>query len=245
MPTTINVPAGSSHDFWLGTRSGVVDLTSQTGDFDFAAEFDAAPVVDTAHGLIVVESDYLSTGKWIRFDVYNQGSPTLFAANDQGSVYLGAALPSGHTHLRIVRSGDDFDTYSSDDGDTWTPFTSFTYALSVSDVGAWGGNFGANPAHSVEFTIAGEEVEGVTGSGTFAGAPAELAGAGTLEIVGAGTFAGGAAGLSGVALSEIVGSGTFAGAPAELYGYQEAVAAGKVRLTVEHTPGLTLEIEQL
>ena len=150
---TLVVPAGSSHDFWLGTRTGVTDMRAQADtDFDVSTSFDLAPAADTVHGLLVGDSDLLGVGQFIRFDVYNAGSVMLFAANDTGSIFHNAPWPVGDNHLRIKRSGNDFDCYSSPDGVAWSLVAAIPYIMTVSQVGLWAGNFNSNPAHTVTFS---------------------------------------------------------------------------------------------
>lgn len=151
----LNVPSGSSHDFWLTTRTGITSLDAQADtDFDVKTSFDAPPPGDTAHGLIVGDSNILSTGRFLRWDVYNTGGgPTLFAADDLGSVFVNTALPSGHTWLRLSRTAGTFQPYSSPDGVTWTAHGGGIGAgMTVAQLGVWAGNFGTNPAHTVTFT---------------------------------------------------------------------------------------------
>ena len=150
---TLNVPSGSSHDFWLLDRNGITSLAAQAdADFDLKTSFDAPPGVDTVHGFIMGDANLLTNGQFIRFDVYNQGTPTLFAASETGTVFHNGALTVGHTWLRIKRTGDDFDIYSGTDGTSWTFQSTFFVLTTVAQLGVWAGNFNTNPAHTVTFT---------------------------------------------------------------------------------------------
>ena len=149
----LNVPSGSSHDFWLLDRDGITSLNAQADtDFDLKTSFDAPPGTDTAHGFIMGDANLLTNGQFIRFDVYNQGTPTLFAASETGAVFYNSALTVGHTWLRIKRTGNTFDLYSGTDGTAWTFQGTFFVITVVAQLGVWAGNFNTNPAHTVTFT---------------------------------------------------------------------------------------------
>lgn len=151
----LNVPAGSSHDFWLGTRTGITSLRAQADtDFDISTEFLAAPPADAVHGLIIGDAGLFGAGQFIRFDVFT-GAPTIFAANDTGTTFPGgppAPWIIGNTHLRVRRIGNTFDCFTSPDGSAWVLAASIPYIMTVTQLGVWAGNFGTNPAHTAIFT---------------------------------------------------------------------------------------------
>ena len=101
---------------------------------------------------LLVEQD---ADNFIRFDFYSEGTSTkLFAARFAGGSpsiqYNGTVTGAGVSPMwmRVSRSGDVWTQSWSEDGVTWSPGASFTYALQVSSVGLFVGNAGYNPAHT-------------------------------------------------------------------------------------------------
>jgi len=90
---------------------------------------------------------------WLRFDVFHDGSTLrLFVGRTVGgsnTAILNQPIAEGSaTHLRVLRSGDLFTTWSSGDGSDWELRSSFSHALNVARVGV----YAANPIQGLAFT---------------------------------------------------------------------------------------------
>ncbi len=152
----LSVPAGSGHDLWSGDVNvlRVVQPVSNT-DFDVEAKFDSLGSSRFQDQGIVVEQDATNL---LRFDVFSDGSSiTLFAASVSGataSVKVSETLASAQQPiwLRVRRVGDSWLYTYSEDGTVWSTAGSFTFALSVADLGPYAGNSGS-PAPAWTSTV--------------------------------------------------------------------------------------------
>lgn len=144
----VGVPSGSSHDLW-NTNNNAPRLLQPAPDTDFQIEvkFESVPSASIQlQGLIIQEDN----DTYLRFDTYYSNGAKLFAAYINGAsspqakpVGTIASIPG---YLRVTRSGDNWTFEYSYDGSTWSIGSTFTQALSVSQVGFTSGNAGANPA---------------------------------------------------------------------------------------------------
>ena len=144
----LSVPAGTEHNLWTH-NADAPRLLQASDDIDFTIEvkFESTPTTQyQLQGIIVQETD----DRLIRFGTFSSGSPNLFCTVlDGSSVVQTPAVPSltflPH-YIRVERSGDLW-TYSySDDGSSWEVAVSFSQTFSVTEVGFYAGNAGANPA---------------------------------------------------------------------------------------------------
>jgi regulation of enolase protein 1 (concanavalin A-like superfamily) len=148
----ITIPAGLSHDLWVGSANRAPRLLQAVADDDFAieAKFESAPASRyQLQGLIVQQDD----DTFLRFDTYHDGSgPKLFVALINGSSYKihrSAALSSIPAYQQVLRAGDDWTYRYSADGETWTDAVTFSQALTVREVGVFGGTNNPNPAFAL------------------------------------------------------------------------------------------------
>lgn len=151
----ISVPAGSSHDIWIGgNNSARLMQPAQDDDFEIETKIDSN--VDTfaqLQGFIVEQN----TQNFLRFDVFHdQNNTRLFAASfnnnvpfEQGSMVINDITES--IYLRVTREGNTWTQSYSYDGTTWLLGNSFDYTLPVTAVGLFAGNAAANPAHTAAF----------------------------------------------------------------------------------------------
>ncbi len=146
-----NIPAGTEHDLYTNEHDAPRLLqTVADADFEIEVKFESTPGIQyQLQGIIVQETD----SKYLRFGNYSSNSAKfIFAAYiDGGSVSSITNTNIGSTvapYLRVSRVGNDW-TYSySTDGVTYTPVvTSHTQAITVTEVGFYGGNSGSNPSY--------------------------------------------------------------------------------------------------
>jgi uncharacterized repeat protein (TIGR01451 family) len=140
----INVPAGNSHDVWVGAENGARVLQQVTnGDFEVEAKFDTPVTTQYQEQGIIVEQDSTT---FLRYDIYFDGStPRLFSVSFSGSVAtvnLSTAVSSvgAPVWLRLQRAGNTWTAKWSTDGNTFTTAATFTTAMNVARVGPWAGN---------------------------------------------------------------------------------------------------------
>ena len=154
----ISVPAGTGHDLWRGANNRAPRLLQTTANTDFGieAKFEAIPNTATQiQGIIVQQSDNV----FLRFDLYYDGAatPRLFVAYVNGNTsttFRSVLLPATQNdqyrnfpkYRRVIRSGNQWTYRYSYDRVTWVDVTTFTQALTVTEVGFFAGNGGSNPA---------------------------------------------------------------------------------------------------
>ncbi|HVR78117.1 MAG TPA: hypothetical protein VMS99_06945 [Acidimicrobiia bacterium] len=149
----ISVPAGTSHDLWTNRNHAPRLLqAAPDSDLEVVAKFDS--VVDAKYqsqGLLAVQDfDDL-----LRVDVFYTGSSTqVFAARmDAGTAttLLNKTIAGGApVWLGLARTGDTWSVSHSYDGTSWTDTGSFTYPLTVSQVGLFAGNHTPSPAFTAQ-----------------------------------------------------------------------------------------------
>jgi regulation of enolase protein 1 (concanavalin A-like superfamily) len=151
----ISVGAGAVHDPWSGANT-TARVMQPANDTDFELEVKFESDVTRAYqgqGILVQES----AGRFLRFDVFSDGSSVhVFSAMIDGATAttklnqkVGLSAPMW---LRVSRTGNVWSLSTSNDGTSFTPRTSFTQTLTVTQVGAFAGNFGTAsrppPAHT-------------------------------------------------------------------------------------------------
>jgi PKD repeat protein len=147
----LSVPAGTNHDVWTGgNRSVRVMQPSLDENLEIEVKFESQPTQRFQMQGLLVEQD---PQNFLRVDFYSDGSSLrLFAARFTGGVpqTLHNQVIAGHPnlYLRLTRQGNIWTPQHSSDGTNWTVLGSFTQAMTVSKVGVFAGNSGANPAYT-------------------------------------------------------------------------------------------------
>jgi regulation of enolase protein 1 (concanavalin A-like superfamily) len=150
----LSVPAGVSHDLWTGALRAP-RLLQEANDTDFTVEAKIDSSVTSTYqmqGLVVQEG----VADLIRFEVHgNGGSTRAFVATVDGGVATGRAnvsAPSSGPHwLRLSRDGDTWTFQRSANGTTWQTVTTFSFDLSVEQVGLFVANHTPSPQHTARF----------------------------------------------------------------------------------------------
>lgn len=158
----IYVPPGVAHDLWGEVRDAprVMQRALDT-DFELEVRFNSGLSSKFQMQGIIVEQD---TRTYLRFDFYSDGTATyIFAAaiaNDQPvgeppvNQLIGEIRQAGLI-MRVKRTGNQWTQSFSSDSFNWTVAGEFSFALNVSKVGLFAGNFnpdGENiPSHTAEF----------------------------------------------------------------------------------------------
>ena len=143
----IEVPAGASHDLW-GSANRAPRFLQPAADEDFGVEVKFDSDVTTRYqmqGIIVQESD----GKLLRFDVFSDGAPYVFAAylnNGSSQVRVYQRVPEAPSHLRVTRAGNSWTFEYSSDGSSWQTAGSFSQAINVTEAGFFAANHGFSAA---------------------------------------------------------------------------------------------------
>jgi regulation of enolase protein 1 (concanavalin A-like superfamily) len=152
----LDIPAGTSHDLWTGELRAPM-LVQSAPDTDFQIETKWTSGVTQANqmeGMVVRQSPTT----FIRFDVFQESATTrkAFAATFVNGVATAranvATTISGPVYERVTRAGSAWTYQISGDGSTWTTIANFTFALTVTDVGAFAGNHNSVPANSPAFS---------------------------------------------------------------------------------------------
>jgi len=151
----LGVPAGTAHNIWTGGNFAprVMQPANDT-DFSLEVKFDSVPTLGRqSQGLLVEEVP----GNQIRFEFFHDGaSLRLYAASfvgNQPTVRLNQAIASGPSpYLRVVRTGNTWQTSYSFDGLSWTSVAAFNHAMAVSAVGLYVVNDAVPATASPAFT---------------------------------------------------------------------------------------------
>jgi len=146
----LGVSQGVNHDVWnQGNRAPRLMQSANDTDFEIEVKFEnQLSGTNQLYGILVEESP----GNYLRFDFYSSGSNVnIFSAvftNDSPSSTSNTGITAGAPlWMRITRVGDDFTQSYSYDGVNFTPQTTITHSMTVSEVGVFVGNAGQNPAH--------------------------------------------------------------------------------------------------
>jgi regulation of enolase protein 1 (concanavalin A-like superfamily) len=165
----LSVPSGDEHDPWVGDTSLSVVQPTQDTDFSIEAKFDSDVMADLQlQGVMAKESD----SRFMRFGVYFDGIGTraLIAQinTTSGSVLVDVPITLTAPYLvQVDRTGDTWDYYVAEEGGAWTLVGSVNRALTISEVGVYGGNSGSSPPghttvvdyfHNLSFPLTDEDL---------------------------------------------------------------------------------------
>jgi lysophospholipase L1-like esterase len=144
----IAVPAGTTHDLWVGavTAPRVLQTVPNT-DIAVEAKFDGNMSAEyQTQGIIAVQD----ASTFVRFDFVRDATKTrFFAASFSGgtptvrkdtAITVGAPL-----YLRVTRSGNSWTGAFSSDGTTWRTAVTFSATLTLTGIGPFAGNAGGSP----------------------------------------------------------------------------------------------------
>jgi len=145
----IHVPAGPTHDAWVGTNTlARVMQAAPDQDFEVEAKFDSGLALDIqSQGIFVEQTPY----DFLRIELLRYlGETRVFVARVFGSSYATHNGPSvastAPMYLRVGRVQDHWTVEYSADGETWAAAVSFDQPMTVAAVGVYAGN--AGPAHT-------------------------------------------------------------------------------------------------
>ncbi|MDF1839522.1 MAG: hypothetical protein P1V35_16760, partial [Planctomycetota bacterium] len=151
---TLNMaaPAGVEHQAWNSLSCPQVLQPLGVGDFEAEVAYTDRPSDGEIYGMLIKQDG----GNWIRFDYYNYGG-TLYAfagrtINGRTRQKLNTSVPVSGTGIwmRVSRTGNQYSLRYSNDGVLWTTLTSFNHSFAPVELGPYLGNFGSNPAASME-----------------------------------------------------------------------------------------------
>jgi hypothetical protein len=151
----LSVPAGVSHDVWVGNTYAPRVMQSATNtDFEVEVKFDAPLGAQYQMQGILVQQDIAN---FMRFDfVRDNTGNRLFAASFAGgaaAVRTDTRIASGTPlYLRVNRTGNSWTQSYSFDGSSWTAAPAFNHTLTVSQIGPFAGNHGEPAASSPAFS---------------------------------------------------------------------------------------------
>jgi hypothetical protein len=157
----IAVPGGINHELWTNVTTAP-RLMQAVGNVNFQVEakFDAGLVFPT-HGTqeegIMVQQD---SQTFIRFALFTSSNTwTLFVATfaagqPTGVTYITIPLASGQAPvwMRVNRSGNTWTMSWSTDGSNYTTGSTFSYALTVSQIGPYAANASDSSGSAPAFT---------------------------------------------------------------------------------------------
>ncbi|HEC11494.1 MAG TPA: hypothetical protein ENI86_18300, partial [Acidimicrobiales bacterium] len=149
----LNAPGGAGeYEPWVdGNHAPTLSqAVTDAGDLDLVAAFDSTPVERfQLQGIIISDA----SNNFLRFDVHHDGTqmrclggePT--SSNSADHVAFDVAVSTGSAaFLRVVRTGNTFEAFVSETGlaGSYTSCGSLTKAMTITNVGVFGGN--ARPA---------------------------------------------------------------------------------------------------
>jgi Beta xylosidase C-terminal Concanavalin A-like domain len=151
----IAVPAGVNHELWTNTTTvprlmqsiGNVDFEVQT-KFDSGLTLQANEIQSVEEGLMVEQDSQT----FIRFCLFSDAQKVYayvatFASGQPTTVtYTPVAIPAGQVPIwmQVQRSGNSWTMSWSTDGSTYTAVSTFSYTLTVSQIGPYAANAGAS-----------------------------------------------------------------------------------------------------
>jgi len=150
----LNVPAGISHNIWLGgNRSIRIMQPTQNIDFEIVTKFESSVNQRYQMQGMLVEQD---AANFLRFEVHHDGTnvrvyAAKFVEGNPTAVITTVTLSSTPGYLRVTRVGSQWSYSFSNDGETWTAAGSFDHNLTVTKTGVFAGNHGGagnEPAHT-------------------------------------------------------------------------------------------------
>lgn len=151
----IHVPGGFPHEIWDGVigAAHILQPAYDRQQFTLEAKFDSRVPENFGQEGIVVKQD---EAHWVRAEFFRDDFNNLRVAVDRGpaqithDVFLAPTVDEP-LYMRLTRDGDSWTQYWSEDGVAWNVAGSFTYAMTVTEVGLFAGNRGIQPpAHTVE-----------------------------------------------------------------------------------------------
>lgn len=195
----ISVPAGKkedAHNIWT-TGIDVPRLMQPSNDTDFTIEvkFDS-----TLSGLVAMQGILVQQDEqnFIRFDFYKRSPEnepqqvTIYAATFKD---LNAVVRTSSNskvdeqlkpiYMRIVREGDKWTQLYSYDGKNWTENASFTFDMTVKQVGIYAGNTpykNAVPAHTAVIDYFFNSASPIVPQDSYYKLTAEVEGSGKVEF---------------------------------------------------------------
>jgi len=135
---------------WSGSSNALRILQpAPNADFGIEAHFDSTPSGrNQLQGLVVQQND----ATLLRMGTYSDATKVyVFAAHvmasGASSLYNQEVVGATPQYLRVVRSGDNWTYSTSLDGSAWQVATTFTRALTVTEVGVYAGNAFNNVAY--------------------------------------------------------------------------------------------------
>ena len=146
----IAVPGGLSHDLW---KQGLLAprlmqfVTNQ--DFDVEVKFASMLNSKTQTMGMLVQQD---SSNWLRFNFQNDGlglNSLVVVDTKNGNAAVVSTTPitiGTANYMRLNRAGDQWNLQYSTDDTTWVPAATITRTLTMSQIGAFVGNTGNNPA---------------------------------------------------------------------------------------------------
>ncbi len=151
----IHVPGVIEHEIWNGVI-GAAHILQPAWDrqqFTLEAKFDSRVPANFGQEGIIVKQD---EAHWVRAEFFRDDFNNLRVAVDRGpaqithDVFLAPTVDEP-LYMRLTRDGDSWTQYWSEDGVAWNVAGTFTYAMTVTEVGLFAGNRGISPpAHTVE-----------------------------------------------------------------------------------------------
>lgn len=147
----IAVPDGVDHDVWTaGNRAPRLMQAAANTDFELEAKFESSLEKRYQFQGILVEGD---ASNFIRFNFQYDGADVRIVAisftGGAPSVRVDKVITNGAPlYMRVLRAGHNWSLYYSYNGVDWITdkVLTFTYQLTVTKVGVFAGNAGANPA---------------------------------------------------------------------------------------------------
>jgi|GEM_PF-1882436 len=161
----ISVPAGPEHQMWInGIQAPHIIQASNNTDFELEVKMESALNAPRyqEQGILIRQDDY----HFLRFEFYSNTSNTFMIAaileSTTNSLPLDSNIPvntdigplnTAPMFMRVKREGDQWTQSYSFDGQNWVLGGSFSFSMTVSGVGLYGGNgTGATaPAHTAQF----------------------------------------------------------------------------------------------
>lgn len=144
---SIVVPGGISHDLWTNNPTAP-RLLQEVNNADFEVELKFESVMTgafQANGVIIMQDSL----NFVRFDFVRSASSTrVFAAsiaNNVASTRSDITITAGNPlYLRVRRMNNQWTSFHSLNGNSWTQAASFAHTITVRRMGPFAGNAG-NP----------------------------------------------------------------------------------------------------
>ena len=141
----IHVPGGSEHELWdQGVQAPHILQTVNDRDFEIEAKFESPLTMQYQQQGFIVKQDSMT---FLRFDFYSTSIDTrVFAASidslspatRKNSIIDGFNVEP--LYMKVKRTGDRWEQFYSFDGEVWLDGADFTFSLTVTGVGVYGGN---------------------------------------------------------------------------------------------------------